>query len=164
MTTRPPGLADQGATSSSPAWDCILARDAQARLACYTLIGPGYMVLAAKWPSCPVMLAVAMTSAQAMALVDNLAVIMHESFTKLEAAGGDQAKVKVIGEKFKVRAESDTAEGKALCEALTPDEKKVVENYARKKLAPLMSKFMSVMIKKRPAPAAGASAADTAAP
>lgn len=99
---------------------------------------------------------------KAKALVDKMAGKMEAMLKEVEGAGGDQAKIKEIGEKFKKFAESNKTEGEALNKALSPEEKKVVDGYARKKMAPLMGKFMAVMMKNRPAP--GAAPAAAAAP
>ncbi|MCO4761122.1 MAG: hypothetical protein KC502_06430, partial [Myxococcales bacterium] len=101
--------------------------------------------------------------AKAKALVDKMAGKMEEMLKEVEGAGGDQAKIKAIGEKFKKFAESNKSEGEALNKALKPEEKKTVDEYARKKMAPLMGKFMAVMMKNRPAPG-GAAPAAAAAP
>ena len=99
---------------------------------------------------------------KAQALVDKMAGKMEEMLKEVEGAGGDQAKIKEIGEKFKTFAESNKTEGEALNKALSPEEKKVVDGYARKKMAPLMGKFMAVMMKNRPAPGAAAPGAAAA--
>lgn len=102
------------------------------------------------------------TVKKAKALVDKMAGKMEEMLKAVEGAGGDQEKIKAIGEKFKAFAEANKTEGEALNKALKPEEKKVVDGYARKKMAPLMGKFMAVMMKNRPAP--GGAAAPAAAP
>ncbi len=101
---------------------------------------------------------------KAKALVDKMAGKMEEMLKEIEGAKGDQAKIKEIGEKFKKFAESNKTEGEALNKALKPEEKKTVDEYARKKMAPLMGKFMAVMMKARPGAPGGAAPAAAAAP
>ena len=70
---------------------------------------------------------------KAKAMVDKMAARMTQMLNDIEAAKGDQAKIKEIGEKFRKDSEATKVEGEALNKAMSPDEKKSVETYARGK-------------------------------
>ncbi|HAN30528.1 MAG TPA: hypothetical protein DCQ06_02930, partial [Myxococcales bacterium] len=101
---------------------------------------------------------------KAKAMIDTMAARMTKMLGEVEAAKGDQDKIKAIGEDFKKFAESNKTEGEALNKAMSAEEKKTVESYARSKMAPLMGRFMAVMMKNRPMPPKGPAAAPGAAP
>ena len=84
---------------------------------------------------------------KAKALIDNIAGQMEKMVTEIEAAGSDQAKVKAIGEKFKVETERMKAEGEALNKALTDDEKETLKAYGKEKMGPIMGKLTAAMMK-----------------
>ena len=84
---------------------------------------------------------------RAKAMIDKMARDVETMIARVEAAGTDQAKIKEITEKFKKSSEGMKSEGEALTKRLTADEKKQMEEYGKKKMAPIMGKFMGVMMK-----------------
>lgn len=88
---------------------------------------------------------------RARALVDSMAERLGALLVDIEAAGGDEARIKEVGDGFKAAAEAMKVEGEALNKVMTAEEKKVMEAYAQKVVAPLMGKLMAVMTEALPA-------------
>jgi hypothetical protein len=87
---------------------------------------------------------------KAKTLIDKMTVELEKMIVEVEAAGGDEAKVKAIGEKFKASADSMKVEGEELSKKLNDEEKKQVEAYGREKMTPLMGRLMAAMMKNMP--------------
>ncbi|GEM_PF-3152951 len=87
--------------------------------------------------------------AKSKVLVDKMAGEMQKMVTEVEAAKGDRTKIQSISDKFKAFAEKHRSEGEALSQAMSPEEKAELSEYAKKKLAPLMSKMMAELMKAR---------------
>ena len=88
--------------------------------------------------------------AQGKELVDQMTAKMRSMLRQVEAANGDPARLKAIAEDFKKFAEKSKAEGDRIGRTFTDAEAQIVDNYARKQMAPLMRRFMTAVIKNGP--------------
>ena len=84
---------------------------------------------------------------KAKALIDRMAADLDRMTTEVEGAGTDQAKIKGIGDKFKVQAEAMKSEGEALRKNLSEAENTELEGYAKEKITPLTGRLMAAMMK-----------------
>lgn len=100
----------------------------------------------------------------AKAMVDKMAVRMKAMVTELESAAGDREKIQALSKKFREFADANKDEGEALSKAMNPEEKKEVSEYAKAKLAPLMSKMMAELMKAMAAGRAGGEVPEGATP
>jgi hypothetical protein len=86
---------------------------------------------------------------KAKALIDRMARDLALMTGAVEAAGGDQARIKAIGDRFKTQAESMRTEGEALRKRLTEAENRELETYANEKIAPLTGRLLAAMMKSQ---------------
>ena len=84
---------------------------------------------------------------EAKLLIDRMALDLEKMTVEVERAGNNQAKIKAIGDKFKMQAEGMKSEGEALRKKLTDAENSELEGYAKEKIAPLTGRLLAAMMK-----------------
>ncbi len=86
---------------------------------------------------------------KAKAMVDDMAARMEQLTIDVEGAHGDQDRIRVLGEDFKAYAERQKAIGETINAALTLEEKREIEAYARQRIGPLVQRFVQALKEAR---------------